>query len=351
MAIVESEKEHNKEHEELIPGLPNEIAEICLLHVPYPYQPLVRSVSSSWNRAITNPSFLLSKKTKTLSHPHLFVLAVNTVTSKIQWQSLDPSSSRWFILPHMPLLNDAVCPTSFTSASLPRHGKIFFIGGTSSSTFVYRTTVNKWSTVPEMITGKSFFAAEKVKGKIVTVGESGTGIYDPESDTWKIGAKFTGELRRYETVVNGGKMYVTEGWWWPFAVRPRGWVYELESDTWSEMREGMKDGWTGVSVTVCGRVLMIPEVDLPVKVYDEVNDTWRSVGGERLPRNGMKKPFIAKGLEDRIYVVWHGLKVVIGNVVVDVDDDVCGVKVTWQVLEGPEAFGQLSPSSCQVVYA
>lgn len=200
-----------------------------------------------------------------------------------------------------------------------------------------------------MITGKSFSAAEEVKGKIVTVGESGTGIYDPESDTWKRGAQFTGELRRYETVVNGGKMYLTEGWWWPFAVRPRGWVYELESDTWSKMREGMKDGWTGVSVTVCGRVLMIPEVDLPVKVYDEMTDTWRCVGGERLPRNGMKKPFIAKGLEDQIYVVWHGLKVVIGNVVV-VDDD--HVKVTWQVLEGPaEAFGELSPSSCQVVYA
>ncbi|XP_045807349.1 F-box protein AFR [Trifolium pratense] len=352
MATVEDVKEFKKEHQELIPGLPNEIAEICLLHVPYPYQPLVRSVSSSWNRAISNPSFTLSKKT--LSNPHLFVLAFHTVTSKIQWQSLDPSSNRWFILPPMPLPNDTVCPTSFSCASLQRQGKIFVMRGTCSETetFIYRAAVNKWLKVSEMITGrKSFFAAEEVNGRIVTVGESGTDIYDPENDTWKRCSKFTGELDRYEMVVNGGKLYVTEGWWWPFAVRPRGWVYELENDTWREMGDGMKDGWTGVSVSVCGRVFMIPDVDLAMKVYDEVTDTWRCVGGERLPRERMKKPFVVRGLGDRIYVVSLGLKVVIGSVVVDDSDDVCGVKVTWQVLEGTEVFGEFAPSSCQVMYA
>jgi hypothetical protein len=352
MATVEDVKEFKKEHKELIPGLPNEIAEICLLNVPYPYQPLVRSVSSSWNRAISNPSFLLSKRS--LSNPHLFVLAFHTVTSKIQWQSLDLSSNRWFILPPMPLPNDAVCPTSFAASSLPCQGKIFVMRGTCSEmeTFVYRTAVNKWSKASEIVTGrKSFFAAEEVNGRIVTVGESGTDIYDPESDTWKRGSKFTGELDRYETVVNGGKLYVTEGWWWPFAVRPRGWIYELESDTWREMGEGMKDGWTGVSVSVCGRVFMIPDVDLAMKVYDEKTDTWRCVGGERLPREKMKKPFVVRGLGDRIYVVSLGLKVAIGSVVVDEYDDVCGVKVTWQVMEGSEAFREFAPSNCRVLYA
>lgn len=345
MVVVEGENEYNKEHEELIPGLPDEIAEICLLRVPYPYQPLVRCVSSSWNKAIWNPSFLLSKK-KLWNFPHLFVLGFHTVTSKLQWQSLDLSSNRWFILPQMPLPNDTICSTSFASASLPSQGKIFVMRGTS--TIVYRTTVNQWSTASEMISEKSYFAAEEVNGKIVTVGESGTEIYDPESDTWRRGAKFPGELERYETVVNGGKIYVTEGWWWPFAVRPRGWVYELENDTWREMREGMKDGWAGESVSVCGRVFMIPDVDLPMKVYDDETDTWRCVSGERLPRDKVKKPYVARGLGDKIYVASLGLKVVVGTVVVD---DECGVNVTWQVLDAPEAFGEFSPCSCQVVYA
>ncbi|CAN6721279.1 unnamed protein product [Malus baccata var. baccata] len=48
--------------EPLIPGLPDEVAELCLLYLPYPYQALVRSVSASWNRAITGPSFVLCKK-------------------------------------------------------------------------------------------------------------------------------------------------------------------------------------------------------------------------------------------------------------------------------------------------
>ena len=37
----------------LIPGLPDHIVELCLLHVPYPEQPLVRSVYFSWKRVIT----------------------------------------------------------------------------------------------------------------------------------------------------------------------------------------------------------------------------------------------------------------------------------------------------------
>ncbi|KAF7839892.1 F-box protein AFR [Senna tora] len=48
-----SVSDSNSNSETLIPGLPNEIAELCLVHLPYPYHALARSVLSSWNRAIT----------------------------------------------------------------------------------------------------------------------------------------------------------------------------------------------------------------------------------------------------------------------------------------------------------
>ncbi|KAK7351439.1 hypothetical protein VNO77_10907 [Canavalia gladiata] len=349
-----------KQTDELIPGLPNEIAELCLLHVPYPYQPLARSVSSSWNRAITNPSFLLSKNT--LSHPYLFVFAFHKHTGRLQWQALDPSSGRWFVLPPMPL-PDAVCPTGFACASLQRQGKLYVIGGmgsddvTSISTaLVYSTATNRWSQASPIPGGRAFLAAEGVNGRIVAVGRNETDIYEPESDTWRKGAGLGRELSRYETTVVEGKVYVTEGWWWPFMFRPRGWVYDMERDTWREMGLGMRDGWTGVGVAVAGRVFVITEYgDCPVKVYDEERDTWRFVEGDRFPREAMQRPFAARGLEDRMYVVSSGLNVAIGSVVF-VDEGEGGkggvrVKLTWQVLEAPQNLVEFSPCSCQVVYA
>ncbi|KAJ1420126.1 Kelch-type beta propeller [Sesbania bispinosa] len=349
MAVVEGEKEGIKEQEALIPGLPDEIAELCLLQIPYPYQSLVRSVSSSWNRAITNPSFK-----KTLSLPYLFVLAFHTPTARIQWQALDPSSGRWFVLPPMPLPNDAVSPTAFTCTSLPRQGKLFVMENTDSpmrTTLVYCTATNQWSPASPM--PRSCFAAEGVNGRIVTVGGSGIEIYDSESDTWTKGAGLRGELERYETAVVGERMFVTEGWWWPFTFRPRGWAYELERDTWREMREGMRDGWTGLSVAVEGKVFVIAEYgDWLVKVYDEDTDTWQCVGGDRFPREAMQRPFVAKGLDGKIYVVSFGLNVAIGSVVhVDVPQHHHNViKVTWQVVKATQAFREFSACSCQVLY-
>ena len=57
----DSEDESKKNCEMLIPGLPSEIVKLCLLHLLYPYQALVCYVSSSWNRVITDPTFIISK--------------------------------------------------------------------------------------------------------------------------------------------------------------------------------------------------------------------------------------------------------------------------------------------------
>jgi len=344
--------EGEKEHKDLIPGLPNEIAELCLLHVPYPYQALSRSVSSTWNRAITHPSFIFSKKT--LSHPNLFVLAFHSQTRNLQWQALDPSSARWFLLPQMPSPGNAFAQP-LACAALPRQGKLFVVNG--AETLAYHAATNQWSAAggPGK---KGFAAAEGVEGRIVAVGRDSTGVYDPESDTWREGSGLGRQLERYEVVAAGGRVYATEGWWWPFISRPRGWVYEVERDTWREMGIGMREGWSGVGVAVGGRVFMIPEYgDSPVKVYDEECDTWRVVGGGRFPREVMKRPFCATGLDDRIYVASRGLNVAIGSVEVasNVDDEGKGccadVSVTWQVVEAPRAFREFSPSCCKVLYA
>ncbi|XVF89473.1 hypothetical protein PTKIN_Ptkin19aG0133100 [Pterospermum kingtungense] len=354
---------HNKS-EPLIPGLPDDVAELCLLYLPYPCQSLVRSVSSSWNRAIIDPGFLLSKRSLSLSLPYLFVFAFHKSTARIHWQALDPRSGRWFKLPSMPC-HKAVCPAGFACTSIPRQGQLYVLGGMRSdtetsmqTTIFYSTSSNQWSIASPMMTPRSFFAAGNVNGKIMAVGGSGPGCndsitavecYDPQKNTWESVAEMRMVLARCESAVIGSKMYVTEGWTWPFLFSPRGGVYDLENDTWQEMKEGMKTGWTGVSAVLGDRLFAISEYgDCPMKVYIHENDTWQYVDGERFPREAMQRPFAVRGMEGKIYVVSSGLNVAIGKVF---EGQNMEFTAEWEVVAAPKAFHDFSPCSCQILYA
>ncbi|KAE8700291.1 F-box protein AFR [Hibiscus syriacus] len=332
-------QEHQEKQEALIPGLPDEIAELCLLHLPYPYQSLARSVCCSWNRIITDPGFFVCKRSLSLSLPYLFIFAFHKSTARIQWQALDPRSNRWFVLPSMPCPK-AVCPPGFTCASNTRQGQLYVLGASP------------------MVTPRSFFAAGNVNGKIIAVGGSGgeyndsntcVESYDPQTDTWEQVSKMRVRLARYDSAVVGGKMYVTEGWTWPFLFSPRGGVYDPESDTWQEMKDGMKEGWSGVSVVVCDRLFVISEYgDCPMKVYVPDRDKWLYVGGDKFPRETIQRPFAVSAVEGKIYVVSSGLNVAIGSASEGPNGEFIA---KWDVVAAPEAFRDLSPSSCQVLYA
>ncbi|XP_043711665.1 F-box protein AFR [Telopea speciosissima] len=370
MIKEENPDEKTQNSEPLIPGLPDEIAEHCLLHLPYPNQVLVRSVSSSWNRAITDPSFFLSKKTLSLSLPYIFVFAFHRSTAKLQWQALDPRSGRWFVLPPMPCASP-VCPAGFACASLARQGSLFVLGGMRSDTensmttlLTYRTGTNRWSIACPMQYPRSFFAAGSISGKIIAAGGSGSSVsemvstvecYDPVKDTWESVAKMRYGMARYDAAVVGDKMYVTEGWTWPFSFSPRGGVYDAESDTWEEMSVGMKEGWTGISVVLGDKLFVITEHgSCRMKVYVPERDTWQYVDGEfPCETETLKRPFTACGAEGKIYVVSSGLDVALGSVFErggEGEEEKQWV-VEWKVMRAPKAFNDFVPSNTQVLYA
>ncbi|CAH8392465.1 unnamed protein product [Eruca vesicaria subsp. sativa] len=345
----------------LIPGLPNEIAELCLLRLPYPYHALFRSVSSSWNTTITNPSFLLSKQSLSISSPYLFVFAFNKSTAKIQWQSLDLSSGRWFVLPPMPTSFTKISsPHALSCASNPRQGKLFVLGGgeSSRSAVVYTALTNRWSFASPMLSPRTYFVAGNVDGKIMAVGGSLDGVgeattdvesYDPESDTWKESAKLPMVLPKYDSAVIGREMLVTEGWAWPFMFPPMAQVYDYDKDTWREMRGGMKEGWTGLSVVIRGRLFVISEHgNFPMKVYSSDDDTWEYVSGQKLPKETMRRPLAVTGAEDRMFVVGEGLNVAEGRVSERQNGE---FRVVWRMItSSPQARTQLTPASCHVLY-
>ncbi|XP_042510295.1 F-box protein AFR isoform X2 [Macadamia integrifolia] len=363
MIEEENPQDEIQNSEPLIPGLPDEISEHCLLHLPYPYQVLVRSVSSSWNRAINDPSFLFSKKTLSLSLPYIFVFAFHRSTSKLQWQALDPRSGRWFVLPTMPCANP-VRPDSFACASLPRQGSLFVLGGLRSdketslpTLLTYRTGTNRWSLACPMQNPRSFFAAGSIGGKIFAAGGTGTGVaetvsavecYDPGKDTWVSVKNMRFGLARYDAAVVGDRMYITEGWTWPFSFSPRGGVYDAKRDTWEEMTIGMREGWTGISVVLGDRLFVMTEHgSCRLKVYVPESDTWQYVGGGGFPCETLKKPFAVCGAEGKIYVVCSGLDMAVGSVFYGEGN----VWVEWEVVRAPKAFNDFVPSNTQIIEA
>ncbi|XBI41368.1 F-box protein AFR-like [Triticum dicoccoides] len=359
---------------ELIPGLPEEVAEKCLLHLPFLYHRLFRTVSSNWNRFLTDAPGAAAKTkgsappaaTVSLSLPFLFAFAFDPVSRRLQCQALDPFSRRWLLLPPVPC---GAAAGSFAVVGLPARGEIYVIGGVEeggdkavSSVAVYSAATNGWGQVAGMRTARGYMAAGEVGGRVVVAGEDGEAeVFDPEAGRWSPAAPRGGAaVARYDAAAAGGKLYVTEGWAWPFERAPRGAVYDAAADAWSDMARGMREGWTGSCAVSGGRMYIVAEYgEWRLKRYDEPRDEWRMVAGGGVPQEVRRPHVVAGQLEEvgggrrRIYVVGAGLDVAVGTVVSAANHG-AGTeeeRVEWEVVKGPEEFVGLAPCNAQVLYA
>ncbi|RWR91383.1 F-box protein AFR [Cinnamomum micranthum f. kanehirae] len=359
MAISEISKKYGP----LIPGLPDEITEQCLLLLTFPELTVARSVSTAWNGAISSPSFVQARKNLKLSQPYIFCFSYQRPKTGIQWQAFDPRSRRWLLLPPMPCEMPVTAP-AFACASIPLEGELYALGGKRSDTdaefrrmVTYRTATNSWTVGPPMRHKRAHFAAASIDGKVFAAGGKGAvageslpsaECYDPERGRWGPVANLRRGLMRYDSAVMGRKLYVTEGWSWPFTFSPRGEVYDVDKDTWQEMSAGMKEGWTGTGAVVGDKLFVVPEHgDCRVKVYSPEDDRWRQVIGEGVPRQ-LLKPYVACGLEGCLYVMARGLDVGVGRLEMGPGGE---WTVDWEIVAGPPGSVDYGPSNCQVLYA
>ncbi|CAD6338821.1 unnamed protein product [Miscanthus lutarioriparius] len=376
---------------ELIPGLPEEVAEKCLLHLPFLYHRLFRTVSSTWNRFLTDapakpllfPPAAVGPGAGTaatgsvsFSLPFLFAFAFDPVSRRLQCQALDPFSRKWLLLPPVP--GGSAAAGSFAVVGLPRRGEIYVIGGVEeggsdkavTSVAVYSAARNGWEEAASMLTPRGYMAAGEVGGRVVVAGEDGEAeVFDPEAGRWSPAAPRRGAaVARYDAAAAGGKLYVTEGWAWPFERAPHGAVYDAAADSWCEMARGMREGWTGSCAVAGGRMYIVAEYgEWRLKRYDDARDEWRMVAGTGVPPE-VRRPHVVAGEvgevaggRRRIYVVGAGLDVAVGTVsaaaptaaaaaapgVLGVEEEV----VEWEVVKGPAEFAGLAPCNAQVLYA
>ncbi|CAI9773281.1 unnamed protein product [Fraxinus pennsylvanica] len=356
--------------EPLIPGLPDDVALQCLLRLPVNDHSVFRLVCKRWYSLFgSKGQFFTRRKELGFHDPWLFVFAFHKCTGKIEWKVLDLTQFSWHTIPAMPC-KDKVSPQGFGCVSISHEGVLFVCGGEVSDVdcplnlvLKYEVQTNRWTVMKKMSTARSFFASGVIDGMIYVAGGNSSDLFelnsaevlDPNKGMWRHVANMGTNMASYDTAVLNGKLLVTEGWFWPFYVVPRGQVYDPITDHWENMAIGLREGWTGSSVVIWGHLFVVSEHErTKLKVYDMETDSWDAVDGPPLPEQ-ICKPFCVNSWDGMICVVGQNLHIAVGYIIRmfprGTSERKYSFSVQWKVVEAPDTLSNLIPSQAQVLFA
>ncbi|KAK1420560.1 hypothetical protein QVD17_22252 [Tagetes erecta] len=284
-------------HQPLLPGLPDHLAELCLNLVP---PSTLYSVCRSWRRVIYSSTFPPFLSLYTLSTGH---------NSTLQLSSFDPISSEWSLVTPSPPSLHRVClhHPSFIARNLPMQslsvaGNLVFLAGTTvdllpalSHPLIFNPLSKTWSSAPPLSTPRRWCAAGVTRAAVVVASGIGsqfsqtvarsvdkwvfreTNLFDEKSEdsngVWKKmqslkDVKFSRDA--IDAVGCKGKLYMVNG--------KEGVVYDVNSDEWSAMPEGMVGGWRGPAAAMDEETLyMVDETKGVLRKYDDAMDMWVDV--------------------------------------------------------------------------
>ncbi|XP_043696252.1 F-box/kelch-repeat protein SKIP25 [Telopea speciosissima] len=310
-----------QQHQPLLPGLPDHLAQLCLSLVP---PSLLYSVCHSWRRLIYSPSFPPFLSLYTLFYSSSTTAATTTTTTTtsflrnqshqpnqlqpnpIEFLSFDPISSKWNRLPpppsdsnHGPLL---LRHPSFLSRNLPIQSvsvsnHVVLLAGTNpnllpalSHPHIFHPNSNQWRIGPPFSTPRRWCAAGATNGKLYMV--SGVGShYSPDvarsaqrcdlrNEEWvweKVAAFKDGRFSRdaVEAVGWRGKLCMVN---LKGNAPKEGAIYDVENDQWEGMPEGMLIGWNGPATAMEEEVIYVVDEDRGMlRKYNPERDCWEEV--------------------------------------------------------------------------
>lgn len=299
---------HRHELSDLIPGLPDHIAVLCLSCVP---PSLLFSVCPSWRRLIYSPSFppFLSLYTVLSSTDH------GDLSNSIQFFNFDPISSKWASLPppppdpplHLLLRHPAFISRYIPVQSVSVSGQLILLAATTHNFFpalsrplIFNPLNCTWVFGPPLATPRRWCAAGAINGSIYVA--SGIGAYF-SSDVAKSVEKWDFLHDKKTAVVRKGSSWkwekvkgLKDGRFSRDAIDAIGWrgklymvnvkgdaakeglVYDTEKDAWEDMPEGMLAGWKGPVAAMDEEVIyVVEELKGALKRYDPERDDWEDI--------------------------------------------------------------------------
>jgi hypothetical protein len=145
-------------HTPLIPGLPDEIALICLARVPRRYHNVLRCVSQKWRAKLCSAEWLSCRKRNNLDESWIYLICRETGT-KCYVLAPDPSNRSMKIM-H---ITEPPC-AGRQGISVEILGKsLFLLGGCSwlndptDEVYCYDAPSNRWSIAVSMPTARYFY--------------------------------------------------------------------------------------------------------------------------------------------------------------------------------------------------
>ncbi|CAN6478316.1 unnamed protein product [Victoria cruziana] len=236
-------------------------------------------------------------------------------------------------------------------------GCLYVLGGFSRASAMkcvwrYNPCANAWSEVSSMSVGRAYCKTALLNNKLYVVGGvsrtkggltplQSAEVFDPKTENWEqvpsmpfsraqvLPTAFLADMLK--PIATGmasyrGSLCVPQSLYsWPFFVDVGGEIFDPETNAWTEMPNGMGEGWparqagTKLSVVVDGELYALdPSSSLDsgrIKIYDHQEDAWRVVLG-RVPVidfTDSESPYLLAGFLGKLHVITkdvsHGIAI------------------------------------------
>ncbi|KAJ6770920.1 F-BOX/KELCH-REPEAT PROTEIN [Salix koriyanagi] len=248
-------------HQPVIPGLPDDLALLCLAKVSHGYHGLLESVSKSWRDMIRSADYAHYRAKHGCCGDWLFVL---TEQSNNQWVAFDPEADRWHPLPKVS--GDCSVGQHFGFSCVCVYNRLLVIGGS-------------YAPLDSVISGKVYVAGGR--NLSCTKGLALAEVYDPLTDKWEelppmptplmdcLGLSYRGKFHVLSDQVGLSETNITQ-------------VFNPSINTWCTM----EDIWPfsramqfAVQVMCDGRVYTVVDWgESLIKTRDSEGGEWYTVG-------------------------------------------------------------------------
>ncbi|KAM7512256.1 hypothetical protein LguiB_011131 [Lonicera macranthoides] len=282
----------------LVPGLPNELAELCLLKLD---PALLSSVCRSWRRLIYSPSFPPFFSLYALLSP----LSTHQPANSTQFFSLDPISSKWIPLPpppppplHLLHRHPAFISRKLPIQSLTVSGHLVLIAATTHHfvpalpcPLLFDPLSKNWLFGPPFPTPRRWCATGVAQGAVYVASGIGSHYNSDVAQSmekwdqkkrmtdwcWEKMAKLKDvkfSREAVEAIGYKGKLYMVN-------IKGNAWkegaLYDVSSNSWGPMPAGMLAGWNGPAAADGDEMYVVDEAMGGLRKYDSESDRWEAV--------------------------------------------------------------------------
>eukprot|EP00249_Psilotum_nudum_P003589 c17048_g1_i1 orf=435-1757(+) len=324
----------------LLPGLPDDLAILCLARLPLYYLMSLRIVSKSWRNALGNPQLQVLREKLGASEGSLYVETWNSQSKNVSWFAFDCTERKWRRLPPVPIRR-GLSGEIFGRTSTVMKGHLIVVGGkagysgpTLRDVFVFSPISNKWTKRKSMIHTRHSPLTSILGGKLYVLGGfdcfnlpvNAFECYDFELDEWK-------EVRSEGHPKLSSPSWFQRGWapeWLSITLGEdrfyccyskqycQGYtkLYDPVAGEWQHRSNGMKAIHRyGLNAVLGGKLYSVDWAAGRVRVADVSGVGWINLKGLSLRDVPWVSILTANprmvGLGGQLYVVRRGLHVVV----------------------------------------